>query len=223
MGASSALANCSPTYADQGDLYRGAGNDNGTRSYLQGTTTLNSCGGVVATVAEQEKPPDCGCSGFGMIQTGYIEESSTFASDCDMNDPGITAVMTEYTADSVNYTCDVYIGGQHDLFGEGDLFTAALGSGGWETFWDGQKEYTITGLGFSSGYSVARGEAKWGSSNPAFNVTWGPSGKTAWQYKTDSSGCCTSYTNVLSGATKVNDGLWSIGTPPSPFSIKFIG
>lgn len=226
---SAALGSCTTGHPTQGDSYRGAGNDNGTRAFIQGSATNNSCGGVLASVSLQSAPPNASSGGF--IQTGYLMETSTFASDCDPSGTtGAIAVVTEWASISnpTNLQCDQFVGGQKDLFGEGDTFAAALGTNGWETFWDSIQEYTITGLGYNSGYSVARGEAKYYSTQPSFNVTWGPSGQEEWEYKTNSSGCCQTYTPVGNNATPYSypSGYWSVGTPPAgggPFSIRFVG
>lgn len=226
--APAALASCTTGVPTQGDDYRGAGNDNGTRAFIQGSAANHSCGGVLASVALQASPPNSTTGPFGFIQTGYLMESASYASDCDPGAPGETLVVTEYATNSnpTNFICDVDFQGQQSLFGFGDTFAVALGNNGWETFFDSNKDDTVTGLGYNSGYSVARGEAKYASTTPDYNVTWGPSGQEAWQYKTDPNGCCTTYTNVPSGANKwqypTNANNWSVGSTPSPFSIKFI-
>lgn len=127
--------------------------------------------------------------------------------------------MTEFTADGVNYTCHMYISGQEDEFGYGDVLEVSHNANGWNTYWDTLTEYTVAGLGFSSGYSLAYAEAYWDSVAPLYDVTWGPTGKRAWQFKTNSSGCCTTFTNVGAEQTWNDLDFWALNGPPSPFEI----
>lgn len=80
IGAGAPQARACSVSASQGDRYRGAGNDNGTRAFIQGSSTLSSCGGAVATVSIQSCTTNCTP---GMIQTGYVKQTGTFDSpDC---------------------------------------------------------------------------------------------------------------------------------------------
>lgn len=226
--APEASASC-PLYTSQGNQIRvvGLGDDNGTRAYIEGSSTLSSCGTAGAFVSIEKD----NVNGYPMIQTGYIKETSTYVSKCDHSGSGYTGVITEYTPDNLNYTCD-------DIssypFGQGDLFSVSHTSPGWQTYWDGNPEETnvISSLGFGSGYARVRDELYWTSNLPTYLVNWGPSGQGSWDFKTNSSGCCLSYTPVQAnqaspeyGDTQDGDNDWNVltsaGTPPSPFYIQW--
>jgi hypothetical protein len=91
------------------------------------------------------------------------------------------------------------------------------GTSDWKAYVNGAQIGSTLDLGFVTGYAVARGEYNF---NPiTMNMTWGPSGSTAWQY-TDNFG--TSYTTITgsTSASAITSGSgFSVGTPPSPFSI----
>lgn len=57
VGVGTALASCSPPNHTQAAYVRGVGRDNGTRSYISGTATNNSCGMVWFSVAVQSITP----------------------------------------------------------------------------------------------------------------------------------------------------------------------
>lgn len=192
--------------ASQGDRYRGAGSDDGTRANVSGTATNNSGGLVFASVAEQNAPPTGGAT--RMLQIGHFKATSGFSSDCGAGSIGL-AVEREIAG---AYTCDMFFAS----FGSNHRLASLHGANGWSAYEDGTVIDGPFSLGYAGGYSVARAEAYWTSTGPTYNFTWGPSGFTAWQYST-CGGC--SYTTV-SGAPSTQDGGWTIGATPSPFTIS---
>lgn len=206
LAAATAAILASSALASQGDRYRGSGSDDGTRANLTGTATNNSAGLVFASVGEQNGPPT-GSPTAG-LQVGELKETSGYSSDCGTSSIGIAV---EYVISS-SYSCDMFFGS----FGSDHRFAAVRVSSGWQAYEDGTVIDGPFSLGYTGGYTVARGEAYWASTGPNFNFTWGPSGETAWQYSTDGG---SSYTTV-SSASSSNDGGWTIGSPPSPFTIS---
>lgn len=214
-------AGCATPFQSQGGYFRGVGFDNGTRSYIQGSGSNNSCGVVAFFVAEQSHPPTDSTDPIDMIQAGEIKEDYNFGTGNDCNTDGTlgkVAVIREYVSPSngIDYTCNIYETISRDAFGNGNLYASALGSNGWEAFFNSNPigSPQSVNLGFSSGFSVARAEALWSNAAPTYDMTWGPNGQVQWQYKTNSSGCCTSYTNVPSSAHTYgqSDG-WTVGNP----------
>ena len=231
--APQASAGCFATYSSQGDNVRGKGDDVGTRAYIQGSSTLSSCGFANAAVeiGNSNNLPTVTAG----IQTGYMKQTS----DNQLTDCGIghIGVYTEWLPQGGIYECHIYA---TDPFGVGDKFTVHHDpTTGWMTFFDGDPELSspITNLGFGSGFSWARGEVAWTSSHPTFFVNYGPSGLSpGWEYETNSNGCCTSYTPVPSYAngtisrtadSEDADNDWNVGSssadPPSPFYIQWLG
>jgi hypothetical protein len=221
----------SNTFGTQGLNWRGAGNDNGTRAWLQGSSILSSCGTAIASVAIQNGGAQTTTGG---IQTGYYKGTSTAQTDCGTAPLG---VFTEYLPVGGNYHCIIF---SSSIFGAGDQLTVHHDStNGWQTFENGTAELpnplTSSYMGFATGNSFARGEVHWTSNLPTFDVTWGPSGQTHWQYMTSSSGTYSDVQSYANGTshngtyfdTQDTDNDWNVGTsgadPPSPFDIKWIG
>lgn len=223
VGVGSAMAGCTTTHVSQGDFVRGAGRDNGTRSYISGTATNNSCGFVWFSVAEQSHTPGDTTPPLDMMQAGEIKEDNNYGTGNDCNTDGAlgrTAIIREWVSNDLGfrYQCDIYQNIARTDFGSGGNFAAVLATH-WEAFYNSNQIATPVALGFSSGYTVARAEAQWTTSAPTYDVTWGPSGQTPkWQFKTDSSGCCTSYTNVANyGSTDFpGDGGWGFNQSSPP-------
>jgi hypothetical protein len=190
--------------ASQADLYRG-GSDNGTRANVTGSATNNSAGLVFASVDVQNDTP-AGSPTAG-LQVGDLKETSGYTSDCGTGSVGLASERQV----SGNYTCDMTFAS----FGADHRLAVVKVAAGWQSYEDGVVIDGPFSLGFTAGYSVARAEAYWASTGPTYGFTWGPSGETAWQYTTDGG---STYTTI-STATSGQDGGWSIGSPPSPFSI----
>jgi hypothetical protein len=218
--AAASASGCIPNYQSQGGYFRGVGFDNGTRAYISGTASNNSCGVVWFFVSEQSHPPTDTTDPIDGIQSGEIKEDYNFGTGNDCNNDGTlgkVAIIREYASDDLGkaYTCTIYQNIARSNFGSGGNFAAALGSNGWEAFYNSNPIGNPVTLGFSSGFSVARAEGAWTSADPAYDMTWGPSGQTPkWQYKTNSSGCCQTYTDVPSDAHEYGSGNgWNLGTP----------
>ncbi|HZC22031.1 MAG TPA: hypothetical protein VE866_01740 [Candidatus Binatia bacterium] len=203
---------CTAASGSNGFSWRNSSGDNGSRSYISGSSTLSSCGAAGAFVTIEGDP----YSGLPMIQTGYIKETPTNTTDCGT---GVISVITEYDNNG-NYTCDVTAFSVP--FGEGDSFTVEHHSNGWWTYLNGYAELAnpITVLNFCCGYSIATAEAHWSGALPTFLSWWGPSGSLAWQYRTPTSG----YSNVTSSNFGQNGGsYWYRSDQKSPFYIQWVG
>jgi hypothetical protein len=170
----------------------------------------------------------------GGIQTGYWKATSDDDTDCGI---GPLGVFTEYLPVGGIYHCIIF---SSSTFGFGDKFTVHHDStNGWQTFLNGTAELanpiSSSVMGFGSGNSFARGEVIWTSNHPTFDVTWGPSGQTHWEYMTQSSGTYNDVQSYANGTShngtafdnEDSDNDWNVGTsgadPPSPFDIKWIG
>jgi hypothetical protein len=193
-------------FANQAGRYRGNGDD-ATRANITGSATNNSTGLVFASVTVQNAPPT-GSPTAG-LQIGEVKETAGYAIEC--GPPGSIGIVVERVIGG-GYNCNLYFG----VFGSNHRFAIVHGSNGWSGYEDGPAIDGPWALGMTSGYSVARAESYWSGAGPNYNFTWGPSGFTAWQYST-CGGC--SYTTINS-ATPFNGGGWTVGAPPSPFSIS---
>jgi hypothetical protein len=192
-------------FASQADYWRG-GSDNGTRANVTGSATNNSAGLVFASVGVQNGAPNG--SPTAMLQVGDLKASSGYANDCGAGAIGLASERQI----SGSYYCDMTFAS----FGTDYRLAVVHVSSGWQSYQNGTAiDGPFSGLGFSSGYSVARGEAYWSGTAPSYSFTWGPSGETAWQYTTNGG---TSY-STISSASSGQDGGWSFTSLPSPFAI----
>lgn len=193
-------------WASQGGRYTGSGY-NGVRANISGSSSVPSTGGVIATVRVQSA-----MSGDpGLFQVGHIKSGSSFTSDCGT---GTIGIMVERRNPGGQYFCDAFFG----VFGTNYRFGAVRASGtsgDWKAYQDGTQIGPTRTLSFGSGNAIAVGEYN-GTAPSSYSFTWGPSGSTAWQVSTNSG---TSYSTVTS-ASSFNDGGWSVGSPPSPFTIS---
>ena len=210
-----ALAGCNPPNWTQGDYVRGVGRDDGTRAYISGTGSNNSCGLVWFSVAVQSHPPSNQTDPLDMMQVGEIKEDPNYGTGNDCNTDGAlgrVAIVREYLSDDlgVGIKCEIYQNIARSDFGSGGNFSAVLATH-WEAFYNSNQIGSPVALGFSGGYTIARAEARWSGSPPSFDVFWGSSGHTPlWQFETNPSGCCTSYTNVANyGVNTFQGGGWS--------------
>lgn len=115
-----------------------------------------------------------------------------------------------------------------NAFGDGGLFAVAVGSNGWEAYRNSTSYYNPPPLHFSSGWSIARAEARVDptSSGPSYAITWGPSGHTAWQFKTATQGYTTINTSLVIENDDIDtdgDSDWSLQGSPSPFNLNWGG
>lgn len=209
VGAAIAAAAPAIAKANQGDRYTGCCSFNGTRANLTGSATLGSSGDVLASVALQSAtPPTFVNSSDGLLQTGEIKANAGFSSNCGT---GYIGVMVEHKTTTGSYLCDMFFGS----FGSNQRFASLHGSSGWSAYENGTVIDGPFSLGFSFGSAVARAEYL-GTAPASYSFTWGPSGSVAWQRTTDGGA---SYTTITS-ANAANDGGWSIGAVPSPFTIS---
>jgi hypothetical protein len=191
----------------------------------------NSCGYAWATVEIQELQPG---PATALIQTGYHTQTSTNRDGCGTGTP--PSLVTEYAThqypDILRCVIYAYLGSSGTQQGDQVKVQYASGSNTWQSYDNGTAEIPgALALGFSSGYSVARGEvAVTDTTRPNFYITWGTG--PIWEFMTNSSGCCTTYTGVASNASQAtrddldSDNDWYIGhpDPPSnPFYIQWIG
>jgi hypothetical protein len=186
--------------ANQGDRITGCCSFNGTRANITGSATLGSSGDVLASVSLE--------GSGGLMQTGEIKANSGFSSNCGT---GYIGVMAEHKTTTGGYICNMFFGS----FGSNQRFAALHGSSGWSAYENGVVIDGPFSLGYSTGMAVARAEFL-GTAPAFYSFTWGPSGSTAWQRTTDGGA---SYTTITS-ANPLNDGGWSIGAVPSPFTIS---
>jgi hypothetical protein len=179
----------------------------GSRANLSGSASVPSTGGVIATVRVQ------GASD-GLYQFGDIKEGSSYGSDCGTGDVGY---MAERKAVGGTYLCNSYFG----TFGQNNLFTVKRTSStaGFEALLNGTRIDGPYTLGFpSSGIAFAVAEYN-GTAPNSFSFTYGPTGGDAWAWTTNYG---STWDTVQSAppAVKFNDGGWSIGGLPSPFTIS---
>lgn len=216
-------SSCLPPIQAQAGYYHGGGNDDGTRAWISGTAANNSCGAVEYWVAVQNQPPTANPTKW--IQTGELKDDYGFgASDCDNGTDGVVALVEEWGSSLSNYKCDVIPSTvTRDTFGNGNEFACALGVNGWGCFFNSNKEESEVSLGFSGGYTVARAEAFWGNAHPSWDLTWGGSSGTPWQYKLDSG----SYEDIRSGAIRYQfsspsgNANWNINSGEPPFGVTW--
>lgn len=221
VAAPVASASCTNGYSDGVQNFYGAGGDaNGTRSNLQGSSTLSSCGFAEASV-EDEDP-----NSTAYIQTGYLKETS----NGQLYNCGVasTGIFTEYLVYGGLHHCSIYE--STSTFAPGASFSVEHNSSGWMSFTGGVAELPnrITSLGFCCGYVLTTGEVSWLSNYPTFLVTYGTTGTNPWAYMTPTSG----YTTINSGTgsqsdSEDSDNDWNIGdstaSPPSPFYFQWVG
>jgi hypothetical protein len=183
----------------------------GTRAYISGNSNhTNSAGWMAAMVAVQN---GAGTTGFQMGQ----EKQTTTSDDCGSHG-STTFIFIEYVYQG-QYTCpkQTEISGG---FGTGELYAVALSSGGWEGFWNSNLFYGPINLGLPTGYGIARAEISRLSTGPTYNMTWGPTGTTKWEYKTGTG----NYVEVgTSSGTSIPAGDWHLGGTPSPFNLSYMG
>lgn len=116
-------------------------------------------------------------------------------------------------------------------FGSGGLFDVVYQNGAWHANWNGNEVQgsPLTGLGFSSGWSVASDVAfvDKGALAPAEAITFGPQGHNPWQFTTNNgSTYSTIQTSQLDQNTDTDDdsdGDWNLQGTPSPFNINWTG
>jgi hypothetical protein len=149
----------------------------------------------------------------GMFQVAELKQSSNFTSVCGTGGQGFAAERMVNGHMVCNFYKTFTFGANHRL-----AILANPSCGGWCAYVDGS---VIDGpwntLGMpNGGYAVARAEAKWTSDAPYYDVTWGPSGYTPWQY-TNTNG--QSYTTIGTSYSVRDDLGWTLQGTPSPFAI----
>lgn len=198
----------SASAGSQGDAYNGPG-WNGTRVSISGSGDPGTASIDWATVALQENSPaSFNESTDGLFQVGEHTYSSGESDGCGTNSIGI--VVERKSHGSSNYFCDKFFG----VWGSNHRFAVIRVSSGWQAYEDGTVIDGPFSLGWSSGYSVARGEYI-DLAPTSYSFTWGPSGSQAWQASSNSG---SSYTTLLSSSTSANSG-WTVGSAPTPFTI----
>jgi hypothetical protein len=194
----------SPTLANQGGHRKGAQAD-GSRASIQGSATTSINGALIATVRVES-------TNDGLIQFGFLKVGSNFITGCGTDTVGY---MVERKASGGPFICNDYFG----AFGTRAKFSvlrAADGSG-FRAYLDGSVFAGPYALGFpSNGIAIAVGEYL-GNPPPSYNMTFGPSGFTPWQW-TSTNG--NNWTTVSVADSTFNGGGWIIGAEPSPFNIS---
>ena len=240
---------------DQGDEVRGVGRDVATRAWISGAAPSSSFDGMLlGSVAIQNASP--AGTPTRMIQIGELYQSWGFdnffgggldGGECSGTGTQVFVETLDGNADNpANYTCHPIQG--ITPFGSGGQFAIVHISGGWEAQWNGQSVYkwvTPAAADMTSGDSVARAETYWeepdqGFPGSGFYVKFGDNdwaqtgdagGHWIWEFKTNSNGCCTSWTPVVSTNpnSQINPtGDWTFGSPDGtglpngvdPFSIR---
>jgi hypothetical protein len=88
----------------------------------------------------------------------------------------------------------------------------------WYVFVDGSLQVTTPALGFSTAFEVYAGGEFNAINDGASYGCYGCDGQTPWQRTSDV--YPGTWTTIQSANAKNNDGLWSLGNPPSPFTIS---
>jgi hypothetical protein len=187
-------------------------NDNGTRAYLAGTGHNNSTGFQLASVAVD--------TSASQIEMGELLSTAGISSSCDLGGEAVAAVFVETIVNNGPGQCQFV--DAISQFGSGGLFAVAKGTNGWQAFWNSNQVAGPLNMGFVSGTSTVRDEALWTGAQPSENITFGPMGQTAWQFKVGSG----SYQTVqISSGDQDPPGTsyWHLGGSPSPFTIYFDG
>jgi hypothetical protein len=245
------LQDGTPYCESHGDLYRyGSGSDTGTRAYISGSGDINPGNGgadgelyayisVQTNVDPTEDFPD---HGAGMVMAGkllrYGRVTDVCGGDGTPQAQGAYEFFAYRTHGNVTLHCPFSekMGDGSTAFGYGHSFTVDYVNGAWMAYRDtGQIGGPVTGLGFTSGYSVAADVSVLPEDLPepmSEQTTFGATGHNPWAYTTDHGA---HWSNVQDAAVDQNtdtdqpsfeedgDGDWGIGTPPSPFTINWTG
>ncbi len=208
------LAFASNASSSQGDAVNGGSTWNGARVNITGSGTLGSTSALWATVAIQNCDPQS-CSPLypgpaGGYQVGEHDSTSNYTDDCGT---GIIGVVAERLPVNGYYACNPYFG----TWGSNQRFAEVYVSGsGWQGYENGTKIDGPYSLGYTGGWTIARGEYE-NTAPSSYSFTWGPSGYTAWQASTNNG---SSYTTLLTSTAESNGSGWTIGSAPSPFTIS---
>lgn len=217
-----------------GDRYRNlGGSDNGTRAYIAGGGSSFPVGEIVAYVAIQDAKDaaEDTIDGYaGMVDIGELERSGAWQDVCGSG-PAVLAYSTYRVSNQTTWHCPY----TKDIgqFGSGGLFDVEYQSGvGWHARRNGIDVYPpVTGLGFTSGWSVAA-DVEFiarGYSPPTEAITFGPSCCNKWQFTTNNG---STYQDVQTSdrdqnndtdPTADSDGDWNLQGTPSPFNINWTG
>jgi hypothetical protein len=198
------LASPIAAQASAGGWLTNTTNNGGSRATIEGTANYPNNGGVIATVRVQSDLT----SDAGLFQIGHIAEGSNFTTVCGTNTIGL---MVERKPVGDSYRCNAFF----ESFGSNHIFTVKHASDGWSAFDDGfLQDGPFSGLGFAHGVAFAVGEFN-GGAPTSYSMTYGPQGDKPWQRLTSGG----SWSTVTAGSS-FNDGGWSLGSPPSPFTIS---
>jgi hypothetical protein len=196
----------------QAARYTTGGGYLGTRATISGSGATNSTGLVFAAVAIQDNVS----GGTKMLQIGELQITyDDYANDCNQA-LNVVGIAVERTTDGVNYTCDFWSTADTRFGVNHRIAVVAPGSGGWDAYLDGNRLEGPFTLGMSGGYPIARAEAFWTTTAPSYNVTWGPSGYTPWQYTTNHGN---TYTTIVNSGAAASSSGWNLDNTPSPFRI----
>jgi len=192
--------------ASQGTRVTTSFSYNGTRSNIK-KVTLSVPGGSGAIMSVRSQS-SVNSSSSGLFQTGYIKQNS-ITTDCGGT---FTGLMVEWRSVGGIYYCSVFSGG-----GTNDRFAVvAISTATWQAYFNGSPLGSAHNVSYDTGYVFAVGE--WvGVAQSSVNSCFGCDGTTHWQSSTSRG---SSYQDVTaSNSTTAADPGWTVGTPPSPFSI----
>jgi hypothetical protein len=152
----------------------------------------------------------------GLVQMGFYKTGPSFTSaHCGPANPYV-AIFVEWGNDPLTLQCSIpSLALTSTLTQRFGVVASGSGGGCWNFFIDGVRYEThCVSWGSSSNIIGAGGE--WGGSSfGTVNGTFGNAGSTPWEL-TRNGGA--SYEKIFFSGT-YNDGGWSIGVPPSPFTI----
>jgi len=229
---------CTGTQCEShGDRYRNlGGSDNGTRAYIAGSGSATGTGqAIYAYVAVQDavgpsedSPPGTGTA--GMVIMGELSRDIQTSDACGFGGPPEAFFFYRVHGQQIGQ-CPYHPA--ISPFGSGGLFDVVYQNGAWQAKQNGNTVATASGLGFTSGWSVAGDEAFAGQgpsctgTGPSEAITFGPSGRNAWQFTTNNG---STYSTIQTSAVDQNtdsdcdgDGDWNLGGTPSPFNINWTG
>jgi hypothetical protein len=186
------------------------GDGKGARASLTGGANLG--GDHAAVISSVRVQAAIDGSSNGLYQFGWLKQGSSANSDC--TDGSFSGGFAERHYDNLtgNYICNPYNGLGN--YGDDYKFSIKHVGSGWEAIkQNGDVLEGPVDLNFPGRFVFAVSEKY--HTVTSMNMFFGPSGETDWQRWDGNSW------ETIHNADKFNEGGgWSVGNPPSPFSIS---
>jgi len=210
VATATTLVVATPAWASQGGNRTNFTALNGSRVYITRNLieSVNGAGAILFVRTQSAISQSA-----GLFQTGY--HRSLLPGDNCALDGGVVNIFVEWRPVGGAYNCTTYF---NCCAGARFAVVQQPGSSGfWGAYVNGELLTPTHNVNYNTGYALVGGEWQ-GSSKPGVSGCFGCGGQTAWQYTSNNGGNYTTITGIQS--VVFNDGGWSIGTPPSPFTIK---